>query len=159
MRIVLAALALAACTSPSTDITVKPISSDPVNGNSFACTGTWPSQWTPCEYGWQSTPTTFASDDGNGLVHLYLERSPIPVDGGASLVHIDLQYGVEGQLSATAYEDTSRAGPATTVETSDPIDGWIQPYVTGRSTQFRNAGTFSITFAWGSISGTYDTNP
>jgi hypothetical protein len=156
-----AAVAGAACSTPpgDTPIDLHTTSGAPVNGTSFQCTGTWPSAMTPCDYPWSSSPTTGATDDGDGLVHLILHRNPIPVDGGASNVYLDLQYGVEGQLSATAREETTRAGDVATVETSDPTEGWIEPVVTGRTAQLRNAGRFSITFAWGSISGTYDTAP
>jgi hypothetical protein len=156
-----AAVAAAACSTPpgTTAIALHTSTGAPVDGTAFDCTGTWPSSMTPCDYPWSSSPATSANDDGNGLVHLTLHRNPIPVDGGASTVYLDLQYGVEGQLSPVAWEDTTRAGDVATVETSDPTDGWIEPVVTGRTAQLRNAGRFSLTFAWGSISGTYDTAP
>ena len=129
----------------------------PVTGSSFACTGTWPSSLTPCGYAWTSQPVTSEFSD-SGVVHLTLHRSPIPVDGGASTVFIDLQSN-PAVVGAKAWESTSRAGTAQQVETSRPLSGWIDPFVTGVSPGARNAGQFSLTFAWGSIKGTYDTSP
>jgi hypothetical protein len=157
-----AAMIGAACSTPpsgGTPIALHATSGTPVDGSAFQCTGSWPSSMTPCDYPWSSSPVADATDDGNGLVHLILHRNPIPVDGGASTVYLDLQFGVEGQISPTAWEETTRAGNLATVETSEPTDGWIEPVVTGRTAHLRNAGRFSLTFAWGSIAGTYDTAP
>jgi hypothetical protein len=130
-----------------------------VAGNSFQCTGTWPSAMTPCNYGWTSQPQTAAFAGGNGTVRLTLRRVPIPVDGGASMVHIDLRFDAGGKPTATAQETTTRAPLVKTVETSKPIAGWIDPVAMSDDPAARNAGAFSLTFTWGSISGTYDTAP
>jgi hypothetical protein len=42
-------------------------------------------------------------------------------------------------------------------ETSKPISGWIDPVAMSDNPAARNAGAFSLSFAWGTISGTYDT--
>jgi hypothetical protein len=39
------------------------------------------------------------------------------------------------------------------------ISGWIDPVAMSAASDARNAGTFSLTFKWGTISGTYDTTP
>jgi hypothetical protein len=129
-----------------------------VAGNSFQCTGTWPSAMTPCNYGWTSQPQTAAFTDGSGTVRLTLRRVPIPVDGGASMVYIDLRFDASGKLAASAQEVTSRPVVAQ-AETSKPISGWIDPVAMSDNPAARNAGAFSLTFAWGTISGTYDTAP
>lgn len=132
----------------------------PVSGSSFECTGTWPSDLTPCAYRWSSQPQTLATSDQPGLVELALRRVPIPVDGGASTVFIDLRFGLDDRIGrATAHEITTQAGTLHVVDTSEATGGWIDPYVAGRTADARNAGRFSIRFAWGSISGTYDTAP
>jgi hypothetical protein len=133
-------------------------SGTPVSGSLFQCTGTWPSSLTPCSVPWSSQPQTLATSDRPGLVELALRRIPIPVDGGASTVFIDLRFGNDDRIvSATAHETTTQAGTLRVVETSEATGGWIDPYVAGRTADVRNAGQFSLTFAWGSISGTYDT--
>jgi hypothetical protein len=126
-----------------------------VTGNAFECTGTWPSDWTPCAYPWSSSPATYARHDSDGIVHLALERSPIPVDGGASTVYIDLDVSA-APVTAIAWEEKTHPGDAAGVETSGPVSGWVQPDVVGVNAGDRTAGAFSLTFSWGSISGTYD---
>ena len=54
-----------------------------------------------------------------------------------------------------AAEDGKRGSRS--IETSEATGGWSAPFVASRTAEGRNAGQFSITFAWGSISGTYDT--
>lgn len=162
----LGALGIAACatTPPAGDPPARVYhlkirhSGTPVSGSSFQCTGTWPSKLTPCAYAWPSQPQTLATSDRPGLVELALRRIPIPVDGGASTVFIDLRFGNDDRIvDVTAHEITIQAGTLRTVESSDPISGWIDPYVAGRTAAARNAGQFSLTFGFGSISGTYDT--
>ncbi len=131
----------------------------PVAGSSFQCTGNWPSALTPCGYAWSSQPQTVATSDGAGKVRLVLRRSPMPVDGGASTVTIDLSFDASGKPTATAQESTTRPPLAREVETSKPISGWIDPVAMSAATDARQAGTFSLTFEWGTISGTYDTAP
>lgn len=133
-------------------------SSGAISGSSFQCAGTWPSALTPCTYPWNSQPQTLAVDNGPHVVELVLRRVPIPVDGGASMVYIDLRFAAHDRLvQATAHETTTQAGTLRVVETSDAIDGWIAPSVVGRTADARNAGEFSLSFPWGTISGTYDT--
>lgn len=130
-----------------------------VAGSSFQCTGTWPSPLTPCGYSWSSQPQTVAVADGSGTVRLVLRRTPMPVDGGASTVYIDLDFDASGKPTVTAQESTTRPPLVQVVETSKPISGWIDPVAMSATTDARNAGTFSLTFPWGTISGTYDTAP
>ncbi|HEX8108105.1 MAG TPA: hypothetical protein VF516_10285 [Kofleriaceae bacterium] len=130
-----------------------------VVGSSFQCTGNWPSALTPCGYAWTSQPQTVATGDGAGKVRLVLRRSPMPVDGGASTVYIDLSFDASGKPTATAQESTTRPPLAREVETSKPISGWIDPVAMSAASDARQAGTFSLTFEWGTISGTYDTAP
>lgn len=128
-------------------------------GSSFQCTGAWPSPQTPCGYSWTSQPQTLAISDGAGKVRLVLRRSPMPVDGGASTVFIDLSFDPSGTVGATAEESTTRPPLGKMVESSKPISGWIDPVAMSAAADARQAGTFSLTFAWGTISGTYDTAP
>ncbi len=162
----LGALGIAACATtppagdPSARVYHMPIrhSGTPVSGSSFQCTGTWPSNLTPCAYPWPSQPQTLATSKGPGLVELALRRIPIPVDGGATTVFIDLRFGNDDRIvDATAHEVTTQPATLRVTESSDPIGGWLDPYVASRTAAGRNAGHFSLTFAWGSISGTYDT--
>jgi hypothetical protein len=158
----LASLA-AACTAspaPGGPVALHSPPTGPVDGNHFECTGQWPSSWTPCGYDWPSTPMTTADADEPGVVRLGLERTPIPTDGGASVVYIDLAFDADDHVTTTAWEHTtSRTGNGAPFETSDPVDGWVEPVVTSPDPNLRNAGRFSVTFAWGSIEGTYDTAP
>ena len=130
-----------------------------VTGSSFQCTGTWPSALTPCGYSWSSQPQTVAISEGSAKIRLVLRRSPMPVDGGASTVFIDLMFDATGKPTAIAQESTTRPPLAAVVETSKPISGWIDPSAMSAATDARQAGTFSLTFEWGTISGTYDTAP
>ena len=130
-----------------------------VTGSSFQCTGTWPSALTPCGYTWSSKPQTRAISEGSGKLRLVLFRSPMPVDGGASTVFIDLRFDPSGKPTATAQESTTRPPLSAMVETSTPISGWIDPTAMSAAPDARQAGTFSLTFEWGTISGTYDTAP
>jgi hypothetical protein len=130
-----------------------------VAGSSFQCTGSWPSPLTPCGYSWTSQPTTLATSDGDGKVRLVLRRSPMPVDGGASTVYIDLSFAPGGTVAATAEESTTRPPLGQMVEASKPLSGWIDPIAMSAAADARQAGAFSLTFAWGTISGTYDTGP
>lgn len=130
-----------------------------VAGNLFQCTGTWPSSLTPCGYAWASQPHTAATSDLTGALRLVLHRVPMPVDGGASTVYIDLSFDAGGAPTATALEATTRPPLGKETETSTPIAGWIDPIAMSAVTDERQAGAFSLTFTWGSISGTYDTAP
>jgi len=130
-----------------------------VSGSEFTCTGTWPSVNTPCGYAWTSQPATMAlASSEPDAIELVIRRTPIPVDGGASTVYLKLRFDASGMVSASAAESTTIAlGAPRTVETSTATAGFVDPAVTGRTPQDRNAGKFSLTFPWGSISGTYDT--
>jgi len=130
-----------------------------VNGNSFECTGTWPSDLTPCGYAWSSQPATMALSPSPDMVELVLERHPIPVDGGASMVYLKLAFAGDGTINASATENTTSPGTPRVIETSEATSGFVDPAVMGRTPDVRNAGKFSLSFAWGSISGTYDTAP
>jgi hypothetical protein len=130
-----------------------------VTGSSFQCTGTWPSALTPCGYSWSSKPQTIATSEGAGKLSLVLRRAPMPVDGGASNVFIDLMFDATGKPTATAHESTTRPPLGAVGETSKSISGWIDPAAMSAATDARQAGTFSLTFEWGTISGTYDTTP
>ncbi|TMQ23774.1 MAG: hypothetical protein E6J90_09815 [Deltaproteobacteria bacterium] len=129
----------------------------PVAGSAFQCTGTWPSSLTPCGYAWTSQPATSAYVDGT-VVHLSMHRTPIPVDGGASVIFVDLETNSATVVSAKAWESTTHFGTAQPLETSRPTSGWIDPFVTGATMGTRDAGQFSLSFVWGTISGTYDTS-
>ena len=128
-----------------------------VTGNVFQCTGTWPSQLTPCGYAWASQPATAAVGTAADAVELILERHPIPVDGGASSVYLKLKFAADGTIGASAVETTTSAGVPRVIETSNATSGFVDPAVMGRTPDVRNAGKFSLTFSWGSISGSYDT--
>lgn len=130
-----------------------------VTGSSFQCTGTWPSAQTPCGYSWSSKPQTLAISEGSGTLRLVLRRSPMPVDGGASNVFIDVMFDASGKPTATAQESTTRPPLDQAVEASKAISGWIDPTAMSDTTDERQAGTFSLSFEWGTISGTYDTAP
>jgi len=156
--------ALGACASTAdeppptaqTDIEVR--HTEPVvSGSAFQCTGTWPSQLTPCGYSWSSEPATSAIGTSADSVELILQRRPIPVDGGASSVYLKLAFASDGTVGARATETTTAAGLPRVIETSNAISGFVDPAVMGRTPDVRNAGTFSLSFAWGTISGTYDT--
>ena len=153
----LAALAFMGCTASGPSELEIRHTGPHVSGNSFQCTGTWPSPQTPCGYAWSSQPQTLATSDGTAAIRLVLRRVPIPVDGGASTVYIDLSFDANGKPTAIAQESTTRPPLAQVVESSKPISGWIDPVAMSATTDARNAGAFSLTFAWGTISGTYDT--
>lgn len=160
-------LGLGACMSSPSDSTEPPPGGNGIEmrhteplvvGSQFTCTGTWPSQWTPCGYPWSSQPATAAvAMDIPNAIKLVLQRRPIPVDGGASNVYLKLKFADDGTISASAQEETTSPGAVRVVETSTATSGFVDPTVTGRTPEVRNAGKFSLTFTWGSISGTYDT--
>src|SRR5437868_15132273 len=117
----LGALALVGCASTAeepqptgqptgqSDIEVR--HTDPVvSGSAFQCTGTWPSQLTPCGYAWSSQAATLAVGTTADSVELILQRRPIPVDGGASSVYLKLKFANDGTVSASATETTTAAG-------------------------------------------------
>jgi hypothetical protein len=157
-------LGLGACMSSDTE---PPTGSDGieirhtepvVTGSQFTCTGAWPSANTPCGYSWTSQAATSAlAMDVPNAIELVLQRHPIPVDGGASNVYLKLKFADDGTINASAQEQTTSAGTLRVIETSTATAGFVDPTVTGRSPEARNAGKFSLTFSWGSISGTYDT--
>jgi hypothetical protein len=129
-----------------------------VMGNAFQCSGMWPSDLTPCGYAWASQPATQAiSGTSSDMVELLLHRTPIPVDGGASMVYLKLKFAGDGTTSASAEEMTTAAGTVRVIEMSAATSGFVDPAIMGRTPDVRNAGKFSLTFPWGSISGTYDT--
>lgn len=130
---------------------------DDVTGSEFECTGTWPSERTPCDAALESTASTSAHSEGPGAVTLVLRR--LPSARPESMVTIDLAFGVNGELSATAGETTVGGDfLPRVIETSEAISFSIEPVTVSRTPEGRNAGRFSIIFAWGSISGTYDTD-
>jgi hypothetical protein len=139
-------------------IDVLPPGDSPVTGSEFACSGDWPSAVTPCNYPWTSRPVTRASDQSDGRVQMSLGRSPDPVDGGASSVVLVLQFGFQETIGVFVYETTTRPDLQPPTETSEPVSGWIEPDVVGHNAAQRNAGRLSLSFAWGSISGSYDTD-
>jgi hypothetical protein len=92
------------------------------------------------------------------MIELSLYRTPIPVDGGASVVTITLDLDHDGHvIGAYASEDTTRAGDVHVIESSEATGGWVQPSVVSADPTARQAGAFVVDFAWGSIQGTYDT--
>lgn len=157
----LAALAVMGCTASTGQSELEVRHTTPhVSGSSFQCTGTWPSDLTPCGYTWTSQPYTSASSPDPGTVDLSIGRIPIPVDGGASGVSIELMIGADGQIvSATAKESTSSPPTGKIVESSDAVGGWVDPDAVSAAPDARNSGAFSLTFPFGTISGTYDTAP
>jgi hypothetical protein len=155
----LAALALIGCTTTPGQSELEIRHTGPqVSGSSFQCTGTWPSDLTPCEYRWTSQPYTSATSQDPGIVVLSLGRIPIPVDGGGSGVSIELTVGADGQMvSATAKESTSTPPTGKIIESSNATGGWVDPDAISATPEGRNSGAFSLTFSFGTISGTYDT--
>jgi hypothetical protein len=132
-------------------------SPDDVRGNEFECTGTWPSERTPCDAPVESTASTSARSDTRDVVTLTLRRLPSMRE--ESMVVIELAFGVKNELSATAHEVTVGGDILPRViETSQALSLSLDPVTVSRTPEGRNAGRFSITFEWGSISGTYDTD-
>ena len=153
-----AAAAIPACTDPGSSPIEVRTGDATVTGTSFVCTGSWPSAITPCQAPWDSVAAARAFVPATGGLEIALVRDPIPVDGGASVPSIALQldpYGVV--LGADAYEATTRAGDVQTVERSGSIGGYVLPVAVSTDPTQRNAGSFEIDFAWGTIEGTYDT--
>jgi hypothetical protein len=129
-----------------------------VTENSFQCTGTWPSYLTPCGYTWTSQPYTFASSQNPGTVVLSFGRTPMPIDGGASGVSLELMVGADGQMvSATAEESTDSGLAGKIIESSHATGGWVDPDAVSATPEGHNSGAFSLTFPFGTISGTYAT--
>ena len=62
-------------------------------------------------------------------------------------------------MDASGQETTTSPGTLRVIETSEATSGFVDPSVMGRTPDVRNAGKFSLTFDWGTISGTYDTAP
>jgi hypothetical protein len=153
----LAALAFMGCTSGPSEIEIRHTGQH-VSASSFQCTGTWPSPLTPCEYAGPSQPYTFASSENQGTVVLHLGRMPILIDGDESWVSMELIVGADGQiLSATANESRSSGLSGKLAESSNATGGWVDPDAVSATPAGRNAGTFSLSFPFGTIRGTYDT--
>lgn len=130
-----------------------------VTGTEFTCTGQWPSSLTPCAYPWQSTANVWLSVDGTDHLRIELGRTPIPVDGGAAGVSIELVFAHGGGVvAAFAHESTTRGGDVATIESSDAVDGWISPEITSLDPTALQRGEFAIDFGWGSIAGGYVVN-
>ena len=129
-------------------------SADDVTGNEFECTGTWPGEWTPCSTAVESTASTSVRSYAPDMVTLVLRS--LPSTREESMVFIDLTFGVNGEISAAAREVTVGGEMLLRViETSPAVSLVVDPVAVSRTG--RNTGRFSITFEWGSISGTYDT--
>jgi hypothetical protein len=152
---------------PSPDPENSPVAGGTVNGSKFECTGNWPSNYTPCNYPWSTEAKTTASGS-DGLVTLHLGRNHVPNEyegfpdcGGGSFVFIDLDFNTpDDAVRASGREVTfSPDGSLAIIETSDPVSGYILPIVLSRTPEGRNTGTFSLTFPWGAIEGSYDTDP
>ena len=73
---------------------------------------------------------------------------------------VELTVDANGQIvNATAKESTSSPPTRKIVESSNATSGWVDPDVVAGTVHGRNAGVFSLTFPFGTISGTYDTGP
>jgi hypothetical protein len=159
------ATVIAACTdSVPLDTT---LAAGMVNGSAFECTGDWPHSWNPCNYPSSPEAATFASGS-DGIVTLRLGRKLVPSPdegyptcGGGSSVFLVLDFNTPDDTVLTSANEVtfSGIGDGSILETSDPISGTINPIVLSRDPEGRNAGKFSLTFAWGAIRGTYDTDP
>jgi hypothetical protein len=131
-------------------------------GSDFHCTGTWPHPWTPCDSPFPSRAATYSSTDGyfvELLLHRVVTEGPVPIEGGGSVVYIDIPVGPALDALTGAREvTTDSSGTGRVIETSTATSVLLEPIVTS-ATGDREAGRFSVSFAWGSIFGTYDTEP
>ncbi len=148
----LVAFASGACASspdPTPEIGVRGTSGAPVDGTAFTCTPA--AVRTPCgptyEHQQSSIYVWSAVED---IVQVRLSRNS-DVEGGVTAV-LELQFGSEEQPIVSAKEILGGIA----YEEQFPLDGWIEPVVTSRTPDGRNAGRFSLTFDWGTIRGTYD---
>lgn len=150
---------LPACTDGAGAIAVR--HDDPlVTATQFTCTGQWPSTMTPCVYPWQSQPDATAHTSDDGHLRIDLDRTPIPTDGGASVVELELVFDGNGAVvAATATESTTRPGDVRVIETSAAVGGWISAPHASPDPSVAQDGAFSVDFGWGSIAGTYVTAP
>jgi hypothetical protein len=97
------------------------------------------------------------------FITLLLDRKvtdgPVPIDGGGSVVYIFIPIGPALDAVFGAREVTTESsGSGRVIETSNATSISVEPTATS-NTGDRDAGRFSISFAWGSIYGTYDTEP
>jgi len=138
-----------------------------INGSHFTCTGNWPSPYTPCQYPNTTREVTTATGS-DGVVTLALSRDldpgaldHLPIKAGGTTVYIQLDFNAPlGATAVTVREITLSSNGAFDVEeTSTPINAWVGMVDTSRDPAGRNAGRFSLAFTWGSMAGTYDTDP
>lgn len=159
---ILSGIAAAACAaspgSPSQDIEVRPAGGDPVTGTEFLCSEHAPAIKTPCETYHAQRSIIVLRTTANHAVEIRLSRNAdaIQVDGEGVTAVLGLLFGIEGEVFATAREDTIPGEAPQRVRY--PIDGWIAPVAASRTLDGRNAGRFSLTFDWGTIGGSYDSD-
>jgi hypothetical protein len=140
------------------DIEVRPTSTVPVSGTAFTCTAHPASVLTPCDEFSEPRHGTSAFDVGDGIVDLGMSRSSNAADGGEVVAHIKLTYLLEGELLAAAQQVTSYETSPPGGMSQDARAGWIEPVAKSVSAAGRNAGRFSLTFDWGTMSGAYDSD-
>jgi hypothetical protein len=140
---------------PDTGVVVLPTSSEPVSGTAFTCSSHSSSVLTPCDQHARPHTGTDARDLGDGTVELGLARSSIEADGAVASARIALTFAPGGELTASAEQWFQ--SDHTSLERRDARTGWIEPVATSPTAAGRNAGRFSLSFDWGTVSGTYDT--
>jgi hypothetical protein len=152
---------------PGTPQPVPPGGGPLINGSSFTCTGSWPSPYTPCQYP-NSTRSVTTATGSDGRVTLALSRDldpssldRVPVEAAGSTVYIDLDFNTPNGATLFSVREITLSSNGTfdIEETSTPISGWVGMIYTSRDPAGRNAGRFSLEFTWGSMAGTYDTDP
>ena len=141
---------------PAPNIEVRRSSGVPVSGTAFSCTDHASTTLTPCEVYPSQRSALAVRSDAQGVVDLVLSRniSWITVDGAAAAAVVSLQFLLEGEILATARQDTYTALGIPAAQY--PRGGWIEPVAASRTAEGRNAGRFSLSFDWGTVSGTYD---
>ena len=122
-----------------------------VSGTSLQCTGNWPGSATPCTY-----PQVAAIDETAGVVDLRLGLGPAPIDVDSTWV--ELSFETDGTVFAVATESPPHPGNISVVlHATGALGGWVDPDAAGSTSKERSSGSLTLTFPWGTVSGTYDT--
>jgi hypothetical protein len=151
-----------ACSSTSfssidSELVLRPDSGAPAQGTAFACSEHDRRVLTPCDV-LSLNVTALGISVEESSVRLRLGRTSSAADGPSAAAHITLELTGEQVSGAAARQINITGGLAGSDIEQEAIEGWIEPVATSGSPDGRNAGRFSLTFDWGTMAGSYDSD-